>query len=207
MTDDLGHDGAFAGYILVDARALLRLPDGVSARAAALAEPLAVALHGITLWGEIAEGDSVMVFGAGPIRAPSTAALLKTRVSGRWSSLSWPSHAATWRGPWVPDEASGLPSDLEASPFWEPDRISAEGGYVVLECSGKKAAMEAGFCQLRRGRRLVMVGAGIEPPTFDGNRMLLNELTVCGIWFVYDADGFDRAARDARLGRTPRSTR
>ena len=37
-----------------------------------------------------------------------------------------------------------------------------------------------------------MVGAGIEPPTFDPNRMLLNELTVCGS-FVYDADGFDRA--------------
>jgi D-arabinose 1-dehydrogenase-like Zn-dependent alcohol dehydrogenase len=39
---------------------------------------------------------------------------------------------------------------------------------------------------------MVLVGAGIEPPTFDPNRMLLNELTVTGA-FVYDADGFDRA--------------
>ncbi len=52
--------------------------------------------------------------------------------------------------------------------------------------------METGFNQLRRGGRLVMVGAGIEAPTFDPNRMLLNELTVTGS-FVYDLDGFDRA--------------
>ena len=63
---------------------------------------------------------------------------------------------------------------------------------VVLECSGKKAAMEAGFSQLRRGGTLVLVGAGIEPPTFDPNRLLLNELTVCGS-FVYDAGGFEAA--------------
>jgi threonine dehydrogenase-like Zn-dependent dehydrogenase len=36
------------------------------------------------------------------------------------------------------------------------------------------------------------VGAGIEPPTFDGNRILLNEITITGS-FVYDADGFERA--------------
>ena len=43
-----GHDGAFARYVLVRAASLLRLPPGLTARLAALAEPLAVALHGIT---------------------------------------------------------------------------------------------------------------------------------------------------------------
>ncbi len=84
------------------------------------------------------------------------------------------------------------PDELELFPPWEPDRISDRAVDVVLECSGKKVAMEAGFNQLRRGGRLVMVGAGIEAPTFDSNRMLLNELTVTGS-FVYDADGFERA--------------
>jgi threonine dehydrogenase-like Zn-dependent dehydrogenase len=84
------------------------------------------------------------------------------------------------------------PSEIEVFPQWEPDRIADDAVHVVLECSGKKAAMEAGFSQLRRGGRMVMVGAGIEPPTFDGNRMLLNELTVCGS-FVYDEGGFEQA--------------
>ena len=51
-----------------------RLPDGLSPRHAALAEPLSVAMHGITRSG-VAPGDSVMVFGAGPIGALSVAAL------------------------------------------------------------------------------------------------------------------------------------
>ena len=37
-----------------------------------------------------------------------------------------------------------------------------------------------------------MVGAGIDHPTFDINRMVLNELTVTGS-FVYDLDGFAKA--------------
>ena len=80
------------------------------------------------------------------------------------------------------------PSELETFPSWEPERMSDRGVHVVLECSGKKAAIEAGFHQLRRGGVLVMVGAGIEHPTFDPNRMILNELHVCGS-FVYDLDG------------------
>ena len=72
----------------------------------------------------------------------------------------------------------------------------------MLECSGKKAAVEAGFCQLRRGGMLVMVGAGIEHPTFDSNRMILNELVVCGS-FVYDLGGFERALGLLSSGALP----
>src|SRR5262249_36434784 len=40
--------GAFANFVRVDEAEILRVPPGVSMRAAALAEPLAVALHGLT---------------------------------------------------------------------------------------------------------------------------------------------------------------
>jgi len=189
MTDEGGHDGAFADYVLVDERALLRLPEGVSARAAALAEPLAVALHGITR-AQIVEGDSVMVFGAGPIGALSIAALVARGVGP--VTVIEPAEVRRDLALALGADEVLDPTDLEIFPMWEPDRISERAVHVVLECSGKKAAMEAGFNQLRRGGRLVMVGAGIDPPTFDPNRMLLNELSVCGS-FVYDADGFERA--------------
>jgi threonine dehydrogenase-like Zn-dependent dehydrogenase len=64
--------------------------------------------------------------------------------------------------------------------------------HVVLECSGKKAAIEAGFHQLRRGGTMALVGAGMESPSFDPNRFILNELHVVGS-FVYDEGGFERA--------------
>ena len=37
-----------------------------------------------------------------------------------------------------------------------------------------------------------MMGAGIEPPRFDPNRILLNELIITGA-FNYDHDGFEQA--------------
>jgi threonine dehydrogenase-like Zn-dependent dehydrogenase len=94
------------------------------------------------------------------------------------------------------------PSELELFPPWEPERLSAHPVHVVLECSGHKAAIEAGFNQLGRGGVLVMVGAGIEAPSFDPNRMILNELTVCGS-FVYDQGGFGRALELLASGRVP----
>ena len=52
--------------------------------------------------------------------------------------------------------------------------------------------MESALGQLKRGGTLVIVGAGIQRPKFDNNRILLNELVITGA-FVYDADGFERS--------------
>lgn len=192
-------DGAFARYTLVRAASLLRLPDGLSAREAALAEPLAVALHGITRSGAAA-GDTVMVIGAGPIGALSIAALRAMGI-GPVTAVE-PGEARRRLATDVGADEVLHPEDLPTFPPWEPERISERAVHVVLECSGKKAAMEAGFHQLRRGGTMALVGAGMEPPSFDPNRFLLNELTVCGS-FVYDLGGFDRALDLLASGALP----
>ncbi len=197
ITDD--HDGAFARYTVLDARALLRLPEGLSRRDAALAEPLAVALHGISRSG-IAEGDAAMVIGVGPIGALTVAALV-ARGIGPVTAVE-PGDARRQLALDLGATRVFQPDELEVFPMWEPERISAHAVDVVFECSGKKAAIEAGFHQLRRGGMLVMVGAGIEAPAFDPNRMILNELQVCGS-FVYDADGFERALDLLASGALP----
>jgi len=66
-----GPEGAFADYLLVrdalrEHDTLLAIPDNVSMEHAALAEPLAVALHGVNR-AEPQPGQKVAVFGAGPI--------------------------------------------------------------------------------------------------------------------------------------------
>ncbi|MCU0309322.1 MAG: alcohol dehydrogenase catalytic domain-containing protein [Acidimicrobiales bacterium] len=189
MSEGPALDGGFADYVLVDHRQLLRVPPGLSRRAAALAEPMAVALHGITR-GEIGPEDSVMVMGAGPIGALSVAALVAEGLGP--VTVVEPGERRRELAIALGADRVRHPDDLEVFPQWEPDRIADDAVHVVLECSGKRAAMEAGFCQLARGGRLVMVGAGIEAPTFDPNRMLLNELSVCGS-FVYDEGGFEAA--------------
>lgn len=182
-------DGAFAEYIVCRASGVVRLPAGLSARHAALAEPLAVALHGITRSG-VAPGDSVMVLGAGPIGALSVAALHTMGVSD--ITVVEPHEGRRHLVAELGVTSLLDPSELEVYPPWEPERISPHATHVVLECSGHRAAIEAGFNQLRRGGTLVMVGAGVDHPTFDINRMILNELTVTGS-FVYDLGGFERA--------------
>ncbi len=184
-----GHDGAFARYVLVQSRSLLRLPPGLTARQAALAEPLAVALHGITRSGA-SRGDSVMVIGAGPIGALSVAALVTMGIGP--ITVVEPGERRKRLARKLGATLVLDPAELETFPLWEPERISDRAVHVVLECSGKRAAMEAGFHQLRRGGTLALVGAGLEPPTFDPNRFVLNELHVVGS-FIYDKDGFERA--------------
>ena len=108
-------DGAFAEFILVRAAGVLRLPEGLSARHAALAEPLAVALHGITRSG-IAPGDSAMVIGAGPIGAldRGRAAGHGRRPTSRWSSRT--RAAGAWPPTSGPPRSSTLPSSRPSRP-------------------------------------------------------------------------------------------
>jgi len=192
-------DGAFARYVVVRADSLWRVPEGLSPRQAALAEPLAVALHGITRSG-IAHGDTAMVIGAGPIGALTIAALRAAGI-GPITAVEPGEKRRHLAGRLGADEVLD-PSELVLFAPWEPERISERAVHVVLECSGKKAGIEAGFNQLLRGGTLVLVGAGMEAPSFDPNRFLLNELTVTGS-FVYDHDGFERALSLLASGDLP----
>jgi (R,R)-butanediol dehydrogenase/meso-butanediol dehydrogenase/diacetyl reductase len=195
-----GHfDGAFARFVLLDVRSLLHLPPGLSPREAALAEPLAVALHAITR-SALVPGDSAMVFGAGPIGALVTAVLVARGISP--VTVVEPGEGRRRLAQAIGATEVMRPEDLDAFPRWEPERLTPRAVDVVYECSGKKAAMEVGLCQLRRGGRLMLVGAGMEAPAVDPNRMILNELEISGS-FVYDADGFDRALELLASGSLP----
>ena len=59
--------GAFTDYVVTRAASIHKLPASVSFTAAALTEPLAVCVHGVTEQCSIREGDTVLVCGPGPI--------------------------------------------------------------------------------------------------------------------------------------------
>src|SRR5205807_10181607 len=68
------------------------------------------------------------------------------------------------------------------------------------ECAGRACAMGAALGQVFSAGTLLLVGAGIDPPRFDANRIILNELVVTGA-FCYDADGFTDALELLAGGR------
>lgn len=188
--------GAFAGYVKVDARQLHAVPEGLGLREAALAEPLAVALHGITLSGA-RPGQRALVFGAGPIGALTVAALRAGGVDDVVVCEPRPVRRALAE---KLGAASLEPGALEvpAMPF-----TIVEGAFdVVFECSGKPMAFEAGLAQLKRAGTLTILGTGMERPRLDPTRVLLNELTVTG-GYEYDASGFDDALALLASGSLP----
>jgi (R,R)-butanediol dehydrogenase/meso-butanediol dehydrogenase/diacetyl reductase len=178
--------GAFADFVAIPEAQLLRVPPGLSLRHAALAEPLAVALHGITRSG-VEAGQRALVTGGGPIGSLTVAALRARGVTD--VVLSEP--AAPRRALGERLGARVVEPDALVTPP-SPNQLVDEPFDVALECSGNARAMEAALGQLRRTGTLVLVGAGMRAPRMDPNRILLNELVVTGA-FCYDADGFDVA--------------
>ncbi len=189
--------GAFAEYTLVHGSALVRVPDGVTLRHAALTEPLAVALHAITVSG-VKPGERALVTGAGPLGLLVIAAL---RAKGIDEVLvSEPAPLRAERAAKVGATRVCAPQDLEVPRM--PFRLIDDPVDVVLECSGNPAAMEAGLAQLRRMGRLVFVGTGMRRPKLDHNRILMNELVVTGA-YCYDTGGFDAALELLGSGALP----
>ncbi len=191
------YEGAFAEYKRVRASQLVRIPEGVSARVAALTEPLAVALHGISL-SRVRPGQRVLVTGAGPIGALTLAALRARGVDD--VGVSEPSPVRRRLAEQLGARRVVAPDHL---PFPRmPFEIVDEPCQVVFECSGRPRAFRAGLAQLGKAGTLVIVGTGMEKPRLDVNRVLLNELSVTGA-YSYDADGFRDALALLASGALP----
>jgi L-iditol 2-dehydrogenase len=79
-TPEFRRPGAFADYVAVPKRVLYPLPANVSFSEAAMIEPLAVAVHAVSL-ANISTGDSALVVGAGMIGLLVLQALREARCS------------------------------------------------------------------------------------------------------------------------------
>jgi len=191
------HQGAFARYYRAQAAELVAVPDGLELRTAALTEPLAVALHALTLV-RVEPGQSALVLGAGPIGLLVIASLRATGVDA--ITVSEPAPARRERALAVGAASVVEPSALVAPEM--PYECVADAYDVAFECSGNAQAQEAALAQLRRAGVLVLVGAGMGRPRWNPNRILLNELVVTGA-NCYDHDGFDRALALLTSGRLP----
>jgi 2-desacetyl-2-hydroxyethyl bacteriochlorophyllide A dehydrogenase len=189
--------GAFAEFIRVHESQLRRIPPGLSMREAALAEPLAVALHGITL-SQIAPGRRALVTGAGPIGMLTLAALRARGIQD--VTVSEPS--STRRAAAVRVGASQVvtPDDLPRPRM--PFDFVEPGFDAAFECSGNPAAVESALRQLKRGGTLMLVGTGMVKPKLDANRMILGELRVIGS-YNYDENGFEDALALLAGGKLP----
>src|SRR5262245_50756501 len=192
-----GFQGAFAEFIRVHESQLRRIPPGLSMREAVLAEPLAVALHGITL-SQIAPGRRALVTGAGPIGMLTLAALRARGIQD--VTVSEPSSTRRTAAVRVGATKVVTPEDLPRPRM--PFDFVEPGFDAAFECSGNPQAVESALRQLKRGGTLMLVGTGMVKPKLDANRMILGELRVIGS-YNYDENGFEDALALLAGGKLP----
>jgi 2-desacetyl-2-hydroxyethyl bacteriochlorophyllide A dehydrogenase len=194
--DYLSFGGAFCLYVVVKADRLLRLPDTLSTRAAALTEPTAIAVHTVNL-SQVTSDDRVLVTGAGPVGLLTVAVLLARGVTD--ITVSEPTAVRRARA-----AAVGAATVIAPDQFSVPQlgRPVDEPYAVAFECSGHASAAEAALDQLDVAGTLVLVGTGRDLPRINHNRMIVLELTVLGA-YNYDAEGFGPALNLLAGGQLP----
>ena len=194
--DYLGYRGAFCRYKTVAVDGLIRIPDSLPTRVAALAEPTAIALHAVRLAG-VGPDDRVLVTGAGPVGLLIIAVLRAQGISD--ITVSEPSSVRRQRALDVGATRVVTPDTLVEPPMGVP---VAEPYAVILECSGRGSAVEAAVGQLDYAGTLVIVGTGFEPPRFNQNRLIIFELEIVGA-YNYNEEGFQPAVDLLDSGKMP----
>jgi L-idonate 5-dehydrogenase len=161
--------GGASELLIVEEQMIRVLPASLPLERAALAEPLAVAIHAVNLAGDIA-GKRVLVIGAGPIGLLVVAAAVNAGASVVGASD-------------VREEPLERAKNLGATEvsLVGRDTIDNESYDVVFECSGVGVALSSAVRAARRAGTIVQVGM---LPTADIGvnlaPMLAKELTIRG---------------------------
>ena len=165
-------DGAFAQYVVLDSIRAHPVPDGLSDEAAALVEPLSVAVWAAHK-AAIEPGDRVLVTGAGPVGL-LCADVARARGAS-WVGVSDTNHhrleVARQRGATATVNAAAGPLVEQIEPV-----------NVILECSGATPAVQGAFAVAAPAARIVMVGLGAPDMELPVATIQVKELVVTGVF-------------------------
>jgi 2-desacetyl-2-hydroxyethyl bacteriochlorophyllide A dehydrogenase len=172
--DPLASDhGAFAERIRVDARRVVRVPEGVDDRDAALAEPASVAAHAVVR-SNMSLGDLVVVVGAGTIGG----------LVVQLARLNGAAHVVVVE----PDPSRReLACDLGATAAFHPGADVAQwlakhghglGGDVAFSCTGHPEALMSAVRASRLGGTVVAVGVSGDSGSLASAALIEREITL-----------------------------
>jgi threonine dehydrogenase-like Zn-dependent dehydrogenase len=179
-------DGGLAEYVTSPASICRRVPDACDDDAAAMAQPLAVALHALSRVGQ-GPDETVAVIGAGGIGSFIVAGAARRVAEGRLVAIDVDTGrlaTATALGATEAVAATGL--DLAEL---LRDLTDGVGFDVVIEATGAPHAPSAALAGARRGGRVLLVGLHGAPRELDLTHTILREIDiVTTVAHVCDAD-------------------
>jgi threonine dehydrogenase-like Zn-dependent dehydrogenase len=195
QTLGLHRDGGLAELVLSPAGICRAVPDGLDDTGAAMAQPLAVALHAARR-GRVGPGRSCAVIGAGGIGAFIVAAAASLGASpliaidiakGRLDTAA----------------ALGATHTVNAEDAVQAVRAATggDGAHVVIEASGAPESPAAALGMVRRGGEVVVVGLQARPFGIDLFDVSTREIDLHGT--LAHVCGEDLAEAVSLLARTP----
>jgi (R,R)-butanediol dehydrogenase / meso-butanediol dehydrogenase / diacetyl reductase len=179
-------NGGLAEYVTSPASICRVVPEACDDDAAAMAQPLAVALHALSRVS-LAPHETVAVVGAGGIGSFIVAGAARRATQGRVVAIDIDAGrlaTATALGATEAVDATGLDlADLLQ------DLSDGVGFDVVIEATGAPHAPSAALAGARRGGRVLLVGLHGAPRELDLTRTILREIdVVTTVAHVCDSD-------------------
>lgn len=170
------HPGFFRELINLPAANFQPIPAAMSFGEAALAEPLAIALHSLHL-ASIRAGETVAVIGTGPIGLLTIAALRAAKAARVWA-VEPLAHRR--------ELARGIGADIAIEPGEAVEEIFRATGQRGVDCAIDCAAGEHTTSQAillaRNAGRVVLTGIHSTPSvSVDGSAMRRKELTIFNV--------------------------
>jgi (R,R)-butanediol dehydrogenase / meso-butanediol dehydrogenase / diacetyl reductase len=176
------HGGGFADEIVVKPFSCVPLPEGVTLKAAALAEPLAVASHMIRISG-FKTGQDVVILGGGPI---GLALLLLLKSKGARKVIV--SEVAETRS----RQATKFGADLVVNPLAKSadgssdpvldavHRIIGDGVDIAFDATGIQSTLDTALMVVKPGGVVFNVAIHEKPLLLNPNSFSLKEVKLMG---------------------------
>lgn len=151
-------DGAFAEYVVIDAKSAVQLPTNVSDQFGALVEPLATGLHAFN-WGKAAaQKQGMLIIGAGPI---GLAIALWGREQGiKNVIISELSPERLEMAKQVSTQV--IDANLHSDPVVAYRELTGEAPSAIFEAVGIPGLIQSMLPSIAPRTQVVVVGAGME---------------------------------------------
>jgi (R,R)-butanediol dehydrogenase/meso-butanediol dehydrogenase/diacetyl reductase len=159
----LSTHGGLAEQVRAPASVCRRVPDGLADEEAAIAQPLAVAIHALNR-GRVGAGDNVALIGVGGIGALIVGAAAQRDLGALIAVDIDPVRLATAKALGARHTIDALNADVPQAILELTDGIGAD---VTIEASGAEQAPTTAIHATRQGGRVVVVGLQARPPAVD----------------------------------------
>ena len=173
------YNGAMADYVIAPAKKIIPLPDHVTFNEAAMAEPVSIGLRSIKRVKEGVKGQSVLVYGAGPIGL-LTIQCLRAEGAGRIIAVGHDSSRLEMARECGAEVVIDSKTQDEVKIVEE---LTDSGGVdLVFDCVGIQDTVNNSSKMVRCGGTVVWVGLAHNKIEFDFKYSVCKEITFTGAY-------------------------